>query len=120
MPRWYIVSIAPQNAAPFGDAVEFHQDGFFDKIGEFFDDEGTLQWVLVFGHAEFVVDDHLDGHGATNGFLRGRSDCFVVGVGVQRVAVVVDGVERLQGGADVVEADFLRVQGTAACLDVVL
>jgi hypothetical protein len=43
-------------------------------------------------------------------FLGRRRDRFVVGVRVQRVAVVVDRVERLQRRADVVEVDLLRVQ----------
>ena len=45
---------------------------------------------------------------------------FVVGVGVQRVAVVVDGDQRLQRGADVVEVHLLGVQRAAGGLDVVL
>jgi hypothetical protein len=49
----------------------------------------------------------------------GRGDGLIVGVGVQRVAVVVDGIERLQRGADVVEVDLLRVEAAAAGLDVV-
>ena len=36
------------------------------------------------------------------------------------VAVVEEGVERLQGGADVVELDLLGVEAAAAGLDVVL
>ena len=39
---------------------------------------------------------------------------------MQAVAVVVDGDQRLQRGADVVELDLLRVQAAAAGLDVVL
>jgi len=40
----------------------------------------------------------------------------VVGVGVQRIGVVIGGDQRLQRGADVVEGDFLRVQAAAAGL----
>ena len=57
---------------------------------------------------------------APHALLGGRGDRLVVGVGVQRVAVVVDRVERLQRGADVVERDLLRVQAAAGGLDVVL
>jgi hypothetical protein len=46
----------------------------------------------------------------------GRGDRLVVGVGVQRVGVVVGGDQRLQRGADVVEGDLLRVQAAAAGL----
>ena len=53
------------------------------------------------------------------GFLGRRGDRFVKRVGVQAVAVVVDGDQRLQRGADVVELNLLRVQAAAAGLDVV-
>ena len=76
--------------------------------------------VLVLGQAELAVDDELDGHGAAHALLGGRGDGLVVGVRVERIAVVVDGVERLQRGADVVEVDLLRVEAAAAGLDVVL
>jgi hypothetical protein len=89
------------------------QHGLFHQFGQFFDDEGALQRVFIFGQAQFLVDDQLDGHGPAHRFLGGRGDGLIVGVGVQRVAVVVDGIERLQGGADVVEGDFLRVQAAA-------
>jgi hypothetical protein len=49
----------------------------------------------------------LDGDRPAHGFLGGRGDRLVVGVGVQRVAVVVDRVERLQRRPDVVEGDLL-------------
>ena len=49
-----------------------------------------------------------------------RGDRLVVGVGVQRVAVVVDRDQRLQRGADVVEVHLLRVQRPARRLHVVL
>ena len=39
---------------------------------------------------------------------------------MQAVAVVVDGVEGLERGADVVEIDFLGMERPAAGLDVVL
>ena len=79
-----------------------------------------MKRVLVLRQAELFVDDELDGHGAAHTVFRGRCDGLVVRIGVQRVAVVVDGVKRLQRGTDVVEIDFLRVQRTARRLDVVL
>src|SRR3546814_4130884 len=78
-----------------------------------------LPGVLDEVEPHFLVDDHLDGDGAAHAFFGGRGDGFVVGVGVQAVAVVEQGVQGLQGGADVVELDLLRVQGAAAGLDVV-
>ena len=109
-----------QHPAAFGDAVEFAQHGFLDQVGQLFDDEGALQRVFIFGQAQLFVDDELDGHGPAHTAFGGRGDGLVVGVGVQRVAVVVDRVQRLQRGADVVEVDFLGVQRAAGRLDVVL
>ena len=60
--------------------------------------------------AQLAVDDQLDRHRAAHALLGRRGDRLVVGVGVQRVAVVEQRVQRLQRGADVVELDFLRVQ----------
>jgi hypothetical protein len=51
---------------------------------------------------------------------RRRRDRLVVGVRVQAVGVVVDGGERLQRRADVVERDLLRVQAPARRLPVEL
>ena len=52
--------------------------------------------------------------------LAGGGDRLVEGVGVQAVAVVVDGAQGLQRGADVVEVHFLSVQRPAGGLHVVL
>jgi hypothetical protein len=50
----------------------------------------------------------------------GRGHGLVEGVGVEAVAVVVDGAQRLQGGADVVERHLLGVHRAAGRLHVVL
>ena len=52
------------DAAAFGDAVKFSHHGFFNEIGQGFDDVGPLTRVLVLRQAELFVDDELDGHGA--------------------------------------------------------
>ena len=109
-----------QHAPPLGDAVKLQQNGLFHQFGEFINDESALERILVFGQPQFVVDDELYGHGAAHRFLGRRGDGLVVCVGVQRVAVVVYGIQRLQGGADVVEGDLLGVQAAARRLDVVL
>ena len=44
----------------------------------------------------------------------------IICVGVQRVAIVIDGIQSLQSRADVIEIDFLRVQRSSGRLDVVL
>jgi hypothetical protein len=78
-----------------------------------------LARVFVFRQPPFAVDDELNRHRTAHAVFGGRGDGFVEGVGVQAVAVVVDGDEGLQRGADVVELDFLRVQAAATGLDVV-
>ena len=99
-----------EHAAALADGFEFLVDGFLDDIGEFVDDEAALPGVLAEVEAEFLVDDHLDRDRATHAFFCRRGDGFVVGVGVQAVAVVEQCVQRLQRGADVVELDLLCMQ----------
>jgi len=99
-----------EHAAALADGFEFLVHGLFHQVGEFLDHVAALPGVFVEVEAEFLVDDHLDRHGAAHAFLGGRGDGFVVGVGVQAVAVVEQRVQGLQRGADVVELDFLRVQ----------
>ncbi len=108
-----------EHATTFGDALEFLQHRFLDKAGQFVDDERTLVRILVLRQAPLAVDDELDGERAPHGFGGRRRDRLVVGVGMQRIAVVVDRDQRLQCGADVVEGDLLRVQRAAGCLHVV-
>src|SRR3546814_4990878 len=83
------------------------------RISDWSSDVCSSDLVLDEVEPHFLVDDHLDGDGAAHAFFGGRGDGFVVGVGVQAVAVVEQGVQGLQGGADVVELDLLRVQGAA-------
>src|ERR1019366_1527545 len=81
----------------------YSRHGLLDQVGELVEDERALQRVLVAGQAPFLFDDHLDGERAPHR-VRGRGGHrLVVGVSVQAVAVVVDGAQRLQRGADVVE-----------------
>ena len=87
-----------QHAASLGNALEFHQHRLFQQLGEFFDDERALRRVLVLGQAPFAVDDELDRHCPAHGIFGWRGDGFIKRVGVQAVAVVVDGDQRLQGG----------------------
>jgi hypothetical protein len=44
-----------EHTAPFGDAIEFHEDGLFHQIGQFLDDEGALQGILVLGQSQFAL-----------------------------------------------------------------
>ena len=102
----------PDDTSAFRDAVEFGHDRFLDEIGQRFNDVRTLEGVLVFRQAELLVDDELDGHRPPHAVFRRRRDGLVVGVGVQGIAVIVNGVQRLQGCPYVVEIDFLSMQGT--------
>ena len=109
-----------EHAAARRDRVEFLEHRLFHQVGEFINDEGTLIGVLVSGHAEFAVDDELDRHRPAHAFFGWRGHRFVVGVGVQAVAIVVDGEQRLQRGTDIVEIHLLRMQRTARGLHVIL
>ena len=109
-----------EHAAAVGDGIEFLEHRFLDQIGQFVDDEAALVRVLVLGQAPFAVDDELNRHGAAHALLGGRGDGLVVGIGVQAVAIVVDGAQSLQRRAYVVEGHLLRVQGTAGSLHMVL
>ena len=109
-----------EHAAALADGFEFLVHGLFHQVGQLLDDEAPLPGVFVEVEPQFLVNNHLYRHGAAHGLLGRRGDGLVVGVGVQAVAVVEQGVERLQRGADVVELDFLRVQRAARGLDVVL
>src|SRR6056297_1825933 len=99
-----------QHTATLGDALELLVDGLLHQVGELVDDERALPGVLAVVQAQLPVDDELDGHRPPHRLLRGRGNGLVEGIRVQAVAVVEQGVERLQCGADVVEADFLGVQ----------
>ncbi len=96
LPRWYMVSMAPSTPPRSLMASNSFVHGFFDDVGEGVDDVAALPGVFVEVEAEFFVDDHLDGYGAAHAFFRWRGDGFVVGVGVQAVAVVEQCVQRLQ------------------------
>src|SRR5690606_41118501 len=82
--------------------------------------KGSLKRVFVFGEAQFAVNDQLDCHGSAHRLFGRRGNGLVVGIGMQRIAVVVNGIQRLQGGTNVVEVDFLCMQGAAGGLNVIL
>ncbi len=109
----------PKHAAALGNFFKLCQHRFFHQFGELFDDEAALRGVLVFRQAPFAVDDELNRHRTAHAVFGGRGDGLVERVGMQAVAVVVDGDQRLERGADVVELHLLRVQAAPASLDVV-
>ena len=61
----------------------------------------------------------MNGHRTTNALFGRRRHGFVIRVGMQAVAIVVNREKRLQGGSDVVEVDFLSVQRSPARLNVI-
>ena len=79
-----------EDAAAFVDTLEFSEHCLFNQVGELLDNQGALQRVLVLGQAELLGDDHLDRHGAPHRLFRGGGDRFVVSIGMQRVAIVVN------------------------------
>ena len=109
-----------QHTAALGDRFKFLEHSLFNQFGQFFDDKTALVGVLVLCQTPFAIDDELDRHGAAYALFRRCGNRFIVGVGVQRVGIVVSGDQRLQGGADVVEVDFLRMQRAPRSLTVVL
>ena len=109
-----------EHATALVNAVKFQKNSVFDQVGKLFDDKGTLNRILVFGQAKFLVDNQLNGHRTAHTFFGRSRDCLVVGIGMQRVAVVVDGIQGLQRGSNVVKINLLSVQGPARGLNMVL
>ena len=110
LPRWYMVSMAPSTPPRSLRSSNSRVDGLLDEVGQGLDQERALQGVLRPVQPELPVDDQLDGHRLAHALLRGRRQRLIEGVGVQRVAVVEQRIERLQRRAAVVELDLLRVQ----------
>ena len=109
-----------EHPAALVDPLELAEHGLLDEVGELVDDVAALERVVAACEAPLAVDDELDRHGAADRLARRRRHRLVEGVGVQRVAVVVDRAQRLEGRADVVERHLLGVQRPSRGLDVVL
>ena len=109
-----------EHTSSFGQSVELHQHGFLNQVRQFLYDECTLDRVLILGQSKLFVDDELDCHRSSHTLLSWCGDRLIVSIGVKRIAVIVDGVKRLQRGSDIIEIDLLRVQTSAARLDVIL
>src|SRR5690606_38558287 len=108
-----------QDAAAFRYPVELLVYRFLDEIGQLIDDKGALPRILAVIQAQLLRNDELYGNRAPYGLLRGSCDRLVERVRMQAVAVVEHRIQRLQRGANVVEADFLGVQAAPGRLDVV-
>ena len=110
----------PQHAATPGQPLELGQHRLLDQVGQLVHQVRPLERVLGAGQPPLPVDDHLDRQRAPHRVRGRRRHRLVVGVGVQRVRVVVHRAQRLQRRADVVEVHLLRVQRAARRLHVVL
>ena len=84
-----------QHAAPFRNPLELGQYGFFQQFGQLFHDKASLVRVFVHGQSPFLVDNQLDCQCPTHRFIGRCGDGFVERIGVQAIAVVVDGIQRL-------------------------
>ena len=102
------------------EPLELRQDRFLNEVGELFDDEAALERVFVLVQPELLVDDQLYCQRPAHRLLRRRGDRLVVSIGVKAVGVVIERIESLKSGADVVEADLLCMQRPPGGLDVVL
>ena len=74
---------------------------------------------MVKSQTELPVNDELNGHGPAHRGFGGRGNGFVKGIGMQGIAVIIDRIQGLQGGSDIVEINFLGMQRTARGLDMV-
>ena len=100
----------PQYTAPFGDAFKLTQYSLFHQLRQLIDNEGSLVGVFIARQSPLIIDNQLDRQSSAYRLLGGGGDGFVEGIGVQAVAVVIDGNQRLQGGTDVVEVHLLGMQ----------
>ncbi len=80
-----------------------------------------LPWyrIFIFGSSQFPVNDQLDGHGPAYTFFCRRGNCFIIGIGMKAVAVIINSIQGLQGGSDIIEVNFLRMQAAPDCLNMI-
>jgi hypothetical protein len=55
-----------RHATSFGDSIEFGEDRGLHEVRELFDDEASLEGVLVHGKAPLLVNDHLNSERPTD------------------------------------------------------
>ncbi len=82
-------SIAPNTPPALVQVQKLLIHRFLDQIGQFFHDKRSLQRIFVFGQAKLLIDNQLDGHRPAHTFFGGGRDGLVVGIGMQRVTVVI-------------------------------
>ena len=108
-----------EHPAALAQAIKFSQYRFLDQVGQLLDDETALAGVLVACQPPLAADNELDGKCPTHGILTGSGNRLIVSIGVQTVAIVVHGYQRLQGSTDVIKAHLLSVQRPPGGLDVI-
>src|SRR6185437_12629502 len=78
--------------------------------------QSSLDVIFRFGAAQLAIDDQLDGHRPSNALFRRGRDRFIIGVRMERIAVVIDRIQRLQRRPDVIEIDLLGMEAPPAGL----
>ena len=95
------------------NAVELRKYSLLYQVSQFLDHKTALTGVFIFCQAPFPVNDHLYRQCPTNRVFAGRGHCLIIGIGVQTVAVIVNGNQRLQCCTDVVETHLLCMKRAA-------
>ena len=109
-----------EHTASFGNTLKFFKHCLFDQIGQLINDEAALIRILILGQTPFVVNNQLNRKRPTHRLCGGRGDRLVISIRVQRIRLIVGCNQRLQGGAYIVECDFLGMQRAARGLAVIL
>ena len=58
--------------------------------------------VFILCQAQLLIDDQLNRHCTTHTFFCRGSNGLVICIGVQRIAIIIDGIQCLKGRSDVV------------------
>jgi hypothetical protein len=106
------------HAAHLVEFFEVIEGAVFHVEGLLLDEVASAEWIDGLGNARLEGDDLLGAQGDARGFFGGQGECFVVGVGVQRLRSAEDGGQCLQGDARDVVHRLLRGQRDAGGLGV--
>src|SRR5690606_34675136 len=83
-----------KHTSSFSDPVKFLKNCFLHKFCKLFDYKCALDWVLILGEPQFLVDDKLNSHCSSyRSFCRGCNG-LIVSICMKGVTVVID---RIQG-----------------------
>ena len=102
------------------NSIEFSQHSFLDKVGQRFQHITSLNEIICQCCSQFTIDDQLNGHSSSHTFFCWCGDGFIISVRMQAVAIVINGIQCLQGGTNIIEINFLRMQAATTGLNVIL